>query len=262
MDTATKIEKTKQELKNVNLERQEINYAKIKLLNRKFSWLLKDKEILSPGDELDITDSSIIIKRPHPDLDYKKEVMTLYFQVDSWKDNTVTKIKPSFYTTSVDSSFELERMVLIGKVGSLILQEKTELLKLWNDTQSIFKDKERELLNHKRELEKEIRELEKEKRAQEKAALLEKTNSGLEFIENKYGNLPTFYRNDTDAYTGVKKFKIVKVSKTGKTATVYLIRNINAPYNNKPVILENTLKRVRMKVIHEFLYVVKPLIKK
>ena len=69
---------------------------------------------LIEGDEFEVGDERIEIRRPHPDYTYSKELITLYFRKDVRNDNEVNKINTSFYSTSENSPFELNRMILLG----------------------------------------------------------------------------------------------------------------------------------------------------
>ena len=97
---------------------------------------------LVKGDEFVVGDDRIEIKRLHPDYTYSKELITLYFRKDKWDDGEFSKINTSFYSTSENSTFELNRMILLGKVAEIIIDFKDDIIANWNKVAKEFGKKE------------------------------------------------------------------------------------------------------------------------
>ena len=116
---------------------------------------------LIEGDEFVVGDERIEIRRPHPDYTYSKELITLYFRKDVRNDNEVNKINTSFYSTSENSPFELNRMILLGKVAEIIIDFSDDIIANWNKVNNRFYKKELKVSKSIWSIESDIRNAEK-----------------------------------------------------------------------------------------------------
>ena len=93
------------------------------------------------GDKINATDERIEFLRNCPERNYDKEVLTVYLRGESFRDNDVNRIETGFYSTSENSEFELNRMVLLGKAAEIILDHKDDILAEWNFVTESFSGK-------------------------------------------------------------------------------------------------------------------------
>ena len=93
------------------------------------------------GDKINATDERIEFVRNCPERNYDKEVLTVYLRGESFRDNDVNRIETGFYSTSENSEFELNRMVLLGKAAEIILDHKDDILAEWNFVTESFSGK-------------------------------------------------------------------------------------------------------------------------
>ena len=117
--------------------------------------------VLIEGDEFVVGDERIEIRRPHPDYTYSKELITLYFRKDVRNDNEVNKINTSFYSTSENSPFELNRMILLGKVAEIVIDFSDDIIANWNSVNNRFYKKELKVSKSIWSIESDIRNAEK-----------------------------------------------------------------------------------------------------
>ena len=61
---------------------------------------------------------SIEVKMSHPDYSYKKEIFTIRFDRESWREVNYNKTKLSYYSTSTFDNFEIKRLSLLGHVAT------------------------------------------------------------------------------------------------------------------------------------------------
>ena len=93
------------------------------------------------GDKINATDERIEFLRKCPERNYNKEMLTVYLRGESFRDNDVNRIETGFYSTSENSEFELNRMVLLGKAAEIILDHKDDILAEWNFVTESFSGK-------------------------------------------------------------------------------------------------------------------------
>ncbi len=93
------------------------------------------------GDKVNATDERIEFLRNCPERNYDKEVLTVYLRGESFRDNDVSRIETGFYSTSENSEFELNRMVLLGKAAEIIIDHKDDILAEWNFVTESFSGK-------------------------------------------------------------------------------------------------------------------------
>ena len=93
------------------------------------------------GDKVEISNSRIDFIRIDPERHYGKDVLTVYLRGESFRDTDVDRLETSFYSTSENSEFELNRMVLLGKAAEIIIDHKDDILAEWNFVTESFSGK-------------------------------------------------------------------------------------------------------------------------
>lgn len=254
--------KKKAEEEKLNLKLEELKGKKQKKLTEEmatyFSGILCDPD----GDAfIEVSDSYIYFKMQHEDYKYPKEILSLSLRGESWSDAERSRIETGFYSTTENSIFELNRMVVIGKVGQILLDFSDDILASWNSVVDDFKediDKARKALWAK---EAEIREHEKEITDLKNAELSKKlVSEGIQFEvdeENLY-RLPQLDVRFDWTVKNIRSMRILDKTKSGKSADIE-IGTIHKTYNSDKgeyelVFRNNKYERVRMDKIEYVVY--------
>lgn len=164
------------------------------------------------------------------------------------------KIETSFYSTSDSSVFELERMVTIGKVGSVLLNRGDEVCRLLNEVADSYKAIltaiEKELSDAKENRAKIINE---ENNLRKEALMTRLETEGIEFgfsEQNRSDNTP-FEIKFNWTLTNVTKVKLLKTTPSGKSARLEISRMTwDTDFNLVEITFEET---VRMDKLEWFL---------
>jgi len=90
-------------------------------------------------------------------------------------------ISTSFYSTNADSDFELNRMIIIGKVGQMLLDNKNDIISGWNELSKKHSIETKETHREMGILEKELRELKLSLKEIEKEEVYNELKSGMHF---------------------------------------------------------------------------------
>jgi hypothetical protein len=153
---------------------------------------LNQYNVLENGFYLECNKNYFIIKRCRENESHGRDVITIS-AYDKWfrneNEDRIERLDTSFYSTSENSKFELERMVVIGKVGQMLLDNYDVILKGVN---VIYKDRADELslpLKEKWELNRQINELEKIKKELEKQELFDILKNGVEFEVEEFRHM-------------------------------------------------------------------------
>jgi len=148
------------------------------------------------------------ISRTREENRYEKDEMTIYLDRET--------LEPSFYTTSEVSKYELERMVLIGKIGTMLLERGDIILEAINQVRDEYKEQITNLSTLLWEKEKEISELRRRLVEIKKEAIFNKTlDEGVEFIQDvKSGGYKRVTVGRYNLYN-LKKLKAVLVGRGG-----------------------------------------------
>lgn len=179
---------------------------------------LNQFSILENGFELRVARNYFNIVRCRENESYAREMITLSVRDRySIKDETyvLDKLDTSFYTTSENSIFELERMVVIGKVAQMLLTHSEEILAKLSE---LFKTKwvaVRVYTSKRWDIEKELKELRGQLASYTTAEAYEVLKGGVTFIVGKRP-LPrlTFRFNSDESLTYLKVVEIKGVSAT------------------------------------------------
>lgn len=176
-------------------------------------------------------------------LEGKNDYFTLYIR-DNWETDRFESIETSFYSTTIDSENELDRMINLGIIAKLIRENRKNILHISNNNRDNFRNQTTSLYKERNELGIELRELESEFRDIEKDMMLEKAKSeGITFERPK--NLQVKVDHSIWSCLG---FKILSMTPTGKSAT------IDVSYKGfDDEVLSYTVKNVRMNFLNKYL---------
>ena len=105
-------------------------------------------------------------------------------------------ISTSFYSTNANSDFELNRMIIIGKVGQMLLDNKNNIISGWNELSKKRSIETKETHREMGVLEKELRELKLSLKEIEKEEVYDKLRGGVHF---KMDDFITLNLNNTES---------------------------------------------------------------
>ena len=169
------------------------------------------------GDKVEISNSRIDFIRIDPERHYGKDVLTVYLRGESFRDTDVDRLETSFYSTSENSEFELNRMVLLGKAAEIIIDHKDDILAEWNFVTESFSGKISDARKKVWDAEKLISENDSKISAIEDEIVKEKLfGEGIKFEMPEGGarHLPEF-----DARWNYRIDKVTSIRATRKTAS-------------------------------------------
>lgn len=192
---------------------------------------------------------------------WNKELITIYFQKESYSsDAEITKLEPSFYSTVVDSTFELERMVLIGSIGKVLLSDYDKILERVNQIVDYTKQEREECLDKRYDLDSKISKIRSSIREIEKQQLFDKfEKEGLEFKVNKERpfKMPSIVIRFDCSVNRIKSIKLIDKTKSGKSGTLEIVtyskawNNVTKQHDDQFTV--DVYKNVRMDNIESFL---------
>ena len=240
------ISKKEAEKRKLVEKRQKIELDKKEELTEAMEYFFP--EILNDDVSIEISDTYIYFKKKREDYKYPKEVLSLSLRGKSWRDDDIETIETGFYSTNENSFFELERMVLIGSVGRILLDYSDDIIANWNCVVEKYKD----LLSNARkkvwDKEKEIGKLDTEianiKKAAEEKALFGK---GIKFVkpEKYYDRISLHARWDWTIH-GIKEVKVTRVTASGKSYDLALKVN-RQRWNEKTADYEDYIDGLEVK---------------
>ena len=88
---------------------------------------------------------------------YREELVSFRIHVKSFSESRERIISTSFYSTNTSSDFELNRMIIIGKVGQMLLDNKDVIIEGLNELDRKHSSEIKENNNEVYALEKELR---------------------------------------------------------------------------------------------------------
>lgn len=186
--------------------------------------------------------TSFVVKRPHPQYNYDKELVTIRIS-DDWSSGEFTKIKTSMYSTNDDSKWELERLVTAGEVAKVLLDYEDDIIAKFNSYKESFSEEYDEARKAKWACESDISKLKDEKNQTYldlAKSLLE--GEGLIFDKDRKGTVDL--RWDWTV-RGITSAKIVSKTSSGKSADIEI-----SCYGETP----RTFEKVRMSNIEALLW--------
>ena len=201
LDVLVEIEKTARMSREELINEKTIEIGE--MTNKYFSGCLIE------GDDIISNTESFEIRRDHPELSYKKDVMTVYFRNKSWEDRSCDKLETSFYSTSTNDDFELNRMILIGKIGQTILDFRDDIIGEYNLIQDKWKKKMGDSISRIYESERNVREKRNEIANLERLKLECDVENGIVFNDSQGINIQVGFDNF--------RKRVKKIQKVGET---------------------------------------------
>jgi len=235
---------------------RELKKSQTNLLSDMFNQVFAS--VLEPGDVLETSSDRVRFIRPQEGYNYNKEVLDLYFRSEDWKSETATQIQTSFYSTTSDSEFELRRMILIGKVGQIILDQSQDILQQFNQIKSDTREEISQARKVEWGLDKEIANLESLIQGIEQENILTQLETeGIEFTETEPYKLPTLWINANRNISRIKNIRITGKTSSGKSADVE-VKVIDQIYDMDtqsyiPREVELSFSKVRMRNIESLI---------
>ncbi len=214
----SKIEVLQEQVKSIRVERWKCQERFQEALTRCFTKYFRGVV----GEDVSITCSTTSINFKMLDEDSReKEIFQIYLREDysrrTVEGNAYRGIDLSYYTTSTNSDFELQRLENLGRVAMLVRNFKEEVLRQANELAKIydaelkmekFYEREGEVEKQIKAFRDEIRTIQKEEK---KVALF--SEEGLTFEKSISVRLKFNYE------PRISKLKLIDVSKSGKKAT-------------------------------------------
>ena len=217
------------------------------------------------GDELQVSRDRVEFRRidPTSTSKWKKDILTLYFRSKDWRSSEISEIDTSFYSTSDNSLFELQRMVLLGKVGEMLIDHSDDIIAGHNKIVSDYAGTLRKADMAVNELRVELTAFEKEIEVIEEKIVQKKIATGIIKFKMKDDNprtLPNLdIRWDWDL-TNIEKIEILSKTASGLSANIKVKRCFKQyDYDNedqettKLVYQEDTFDKVRMSKINHMI---------
>ena len=219
------IETLNQEIETLQNQKQSISSQRYacrerfeKALTRGFSRYFRG--IVSEDIRIECTQTGIYFKKMNEEGSYEKELFSIYLRETYFsrekREEMFRGCELSYYTTSTNSDWELERLTNLGRVAQVLKDSKDEIITLANELAKIYdaevemeKFYERESLTEKQisEIRSEIIEIQK---VESKTKLF---NEGIEFEK------PIIITLKSNYSPRVVSLKLIEVSKSGKKAT-------------------------------------------
>ena len=190
---------------------------------------------------------TITFMRPQDGYNYDKDIMELRFSTD-YETGDLDDIRTSVYSTSDNSTWELERLQLVGHVASILIDHKDDLIA---EVQS-FKDEisvdKKALWKAAYRIESDITSLNDEINDIMLTFAKERLESseGMLFDKEKLGNIDIAYNCTVSK---VMKARIVRKTASGKSVDIELTLK---QYDDSEYV--NTYKAVRMSNVHDLLW--------
>jgi len=178
--------------------------------------------------------TTFVVKRPHNQYDYDKEMITLRFR-DDWKTGEFTEVETSMYSTNDNSQWELERLYTAGEVAKVLLDHGDDIIAKFNSYKDSFADEFKAARDAKWSCEADVQKLKDEKNQTflDKAETL-LNGEGLVFDKEKKGSIDL--RWDW-TLRGITSAKILSKTASGKSADIEI-----STYGEEPRVYE----KVRM----------------
>ena len=192
----------------------------------KETWVAQLGTILEEGDILEndysegirVNRIQVRTDRSGKEYNYKQEIYNICRSSYGSKEGMPFQL--STYSTTVDNDFEFDRLITVGKVAAFVKENKTNLVETfrigspWNSAEQKevhrLGDMLRILNNEKSEL-------------QRQAILTKLETEGVEFVADKYNNLPSLEARWDWSIRNIFKIKVVKKTASGKSADLEIV---------------------------------------
>jgi hypothetical protein len=217
------IETLNQEIETLLEQKQEISNEIYtcrdgfeKALTRNFSKYFRG--VITEDVKVQCTQSGIYFNKMNEEGTYEKELFNIYLRDAYFSGEQMYRgCELSYYTTSTNSDFELQRLENLGRVAMLLRNFKQEVLNQANEIAETYRTelKMRDFFKKQDEVSKQISALRKEitelKKEEKKQAIF--SEEGLSFEKESYIQLKANFT------VRVKNIKLIEIAKSGKTAT-------------------------------------------
>jgi len=170
--------------------------------------------------------TTFVVKRPHKEYNYDKDMITLRFR-DDWKTGEFTNIETSMYSTNDNSQWELERLFTAGEVAKVLLDHGDDIIAKFNSYKESYSEEYNAAQKAKWLTEGDLQKLKDEKNQSyldTASVLLE--GDGLVFDGDKKGSIDL--RWDW-TLRGITSAKIVSKTSSGKSADIEITTHNETP---------------------------------
>ena len=161
--------------------------------------------------------TTFVVKRPHDQYDYDKELITLRFK-DDWRTGEFVSIETSMYSTNDNSQWELERLFTAGEVAKVLLDHGDDIVAKFNSYKESFSEEYGAAQKAKWTCESDIQKLKDEKNQtflDIAKSLLD--GEGLVFDKEKKGTIDIKW---DWTIRGITSAKILSKTTSGKSADI------------------------------------------
>ena len=175
----------KEELNTLETQVQDLYDQRNSSVKEVIEPLFKEYGVLQFDSYLAVSDKYLYIQREKVTNEGKffgKEDL-VYLRIE---DN---KIHKNFYSTTDSSTFEFERMVVIGKVGEMVLKSGDTLLEVFDNVFRSYSELIREVYNSIAKIKGDIRTRENNLREMEKDEFIRLLRNGVEFNNDRFVTL-------------------------------------------------------------------------
>lgn len=192
----------------------------------KETWIAQLGTILEEGDILEndysegirVNRIQVRADRSGKEYNYKQEIYNISRSSYSMKEGMPFQL--STYSTTVDNDFEFDRLITVGKVAAFVKENKTNLVETFRMSLPWNSAEQKEVYR----IEGELRTLRNEQSELNRQALLAKLETeGVEFVADKYNNLPSLEARWDWSIRNIFKIKVVKKTASGKSADLEIV---------------------------------------
>jgi len=235
-DLEKKIETLKSQEKSLLQKEYEIKEALNEELKTYLTEVLTEEDIMGEGDEIEGGDISFTIKRPHPEVSYKKDIFTIYFEGEVFYSDKEKTMKVNYYTCgSTNDDFEMNRLISLGKLAHLILHKKEEISGVVESIIDRYNVDIKAAKGERYKIGKEINKIKEEINCLKKEQFNEDLKQGIVFEKEIELTNNSFSRRN------IKLLKLIDLTPSGKTGT-FIVKYTNG--------FEETLK-IRMILVRD-----------
>ena len=214
-----KIEVLLEQKQKISSERYACKVRFEKALTRCFEKYFRG--VITEDVKLECTQTGIYFKKMNEEGTYEKELFSIYLRENYFsregREQMYRGCELSYYTTSTNSDFELERLENLGRVANLLRNFKDEVVNKANELAVIYEAEVsiEKCFERESELERQIKifrdEISTIKKEEKKQSLF--SEEGLTFEKGAYVRMKFNFE------PRISKLKLTDISKSGKKAT-------------------------------------------
>ena len=165
---------------------------------------------------------------------YDKEIFTLYVERLDYSSTVYDNVRINYYTTCTNSEFEIDRLILLGKIAEIVKTKKELILNVYNENCLAFKEELSSIRKNSYKLEDEIKTLETEIKKIKLDELLQDLTNGVVFLN------PTLLWINSKNRFNIKTAKVVKLNKIKGTVKI----SVEREYYNEPQLVTVNLNDI------------------